>query len=364
MLEDHNSSQSLLIKDFIREALLIYPEQTCGECHHQFELSESVDCAVVCNSDHLPLGLVMKDKFYLHMGRLYGSSLYFEKPIKVLMEEAPIVADISTSPQTLIDQALNRSESNLYDSVIIVKGRKLIGVVTVADLLKASRFLQIEAAAAQLSTVKSTQQMVSQIHVAVKQVIDSTQIGMRISDEMSELTDLGREQLSKAQSIFEHQQVLALEQEAQIRELQERVVSISSFLKTIRELANQSNMLALNASIEAARAGEHGRGFAVVSQEVRKLADETSKSAEGISTIIRMIDESVTQAVALVQSGSEQTIRNASYVKQTSEVLDKLFTVVPVNKQSSDQISRISQIADQEASKTHDTLQGLLDSIS
>jgi methyl-accepting chemotaxis protein len=360
MSVDPNSVTSISINEYIREAILIYPEQTCGECHHQFELSDSVDCAVVCNSDHLPLGLVMKDRFYLHMGRLYGSSLYFEKPVKILMEESPIVADISTSPQELIDQALNRSESKLYDSVIIVKNGKFIGVVTVADLLKVSRMLQIQAAAAQLSTVKSTQQMVSQIHNAVKQVMDSTQTGIRISDEMSELTTLGRNQLLQVQSIFEHQKALALEQEAQIRQLQVRAASITTILKSIRELANQSNLLALNASIEAARAGEHGRGFAVVSTEVRKLADETSKSAEGISNIIRLIDESVMQAVALVQSGGEQTIQNASYVEQTSEVLDKLFTVVPANKQSSDQIAHISQIADQEASKALEILHGLI----
>ncbi|TCZ77840.1 CBS domain-containing protein [Paenibacillus albiflavus] len=357
---DSNRVRHMRIKDYLRKALIIRPEQTCGECHKQFESLETVDCAVVCNSEEAPIGLIMKDRFYLHMGRLYGSSLYFEKSVSVLMEQSPIIADISDSPQALIDQALSRDEYHLYDSVIIVENGKLAGIVTIADLLKMSRILQIEADAAQVATVKSTQQMVVQIHDAVKQVIASTQIGMRISDEMTELTTQGRKQLLKAQSIFEHQKALAYEQESQIRQLQERAASISTILKSIRELANQSNLLALNASIEAARAGEHGRGFAVVSTEVRKLADETNKSAADIAAIIRMIDESVMQAVALVQSGREQTIKNASYVDQTSEVLDTLFDVVPANKQSSDQIAYISQIADQEASKALDTLQGLI----
>lgn len=350
---------SVSINDYIRNCIIIGPNQTCGECHHLFETLQS-ECAVVCDSENIPLGLVMKERFYMHMGRLYGSSLYFEKRITLLMEQSPIIVDLAISPHELIDRALNRNEGYLYDCVIITDQSRYKGIITVADLLKISRTLQREADDAQLVTVKSTHQMVNQIHEAVKQVMDSTHIGMSISDQMIELTIEGRKQLSNAQAIFEHQKSLAIEQEEQIRQLQERASSISSILKSIRELAKQSNLLALNASIESARAGVHGRGFVVVSAEVRKMADETNKAAERISTIIESIDEAVIQAVELVQSGREQTVQNASYVEQTSEVFDKLFAAVPANKQSAHQIADISKLADQEASKALETIQGLI----
>src|SRR3712207_7409943 len=81
---------------------------------------------------------------------------------------------------------------------------------------------------------------------------------------------------------------------------------IGEFITTITGISEQTNLLALNAAIEAARAGEQGRGFAVVAEEVRKLAEESQRSATQIAGLLSEIEGQTQTAVALVEDRSEE----------------------------------------------------------
>ncbi|MCW5827987.1 MAG: methyl-accepting chemotaxis protein [Deltaproteobacteria bacterium] len=106
---------------------------------------------------------------------------------------------------------------------------------------------------------------------------------------------------------------------SRIEDLSNRSAHISGIVDVIREITAQTNLLSLNAAIEAARAGEHGRGFSVVADEIRKLADRASTSAAEINTIIQQVTETGQTASRLVQGAREDFSGRQETVRQTAD---------------------------------------------
>lgn len=109
-----------------------------------------------------------------------------------------------------------------------------------------------------------------------------------------------------------------------VSSLNQQSDEIKSIIQTISDIADQTNLLVLNAAIEAARAGEHGRGFAVVADEVRNLAERTGHSVDEITTTINSIRNVTSQVVQSIKEGLEDVNHSVELAKEAKDCMEKI----------------------------------------
>lgn len=140
----------------------------------------------------------------------------------------------------------------------------------------------------------------------------------------------------------------------QISELDHHAQQISGILSTITGIAEQTNLLALNAAIEAARAGEHGRGFAVVADEVRTLSQRTHASTEEIQKMIELLQTQTSKAVTSMESSSQKA---QTSVKDADTAMASLEQIASAIVSISDMATQIATAAEEQTAVTHEISQ-------
>ena len=179
--------------------------------------------------------------------------------------------------------------------------------------------------------VKSVDEMVSLMNQSnnnLSQVVQKNEQVSLYAENALEKTDVGLLAIEHAEnqmeSIYQNVDSLALVVEG----LGKRSFEIGAITEVITAIADQTNLLSLNAAIEAARAGEHGRGFAVVSDEVRKLAEQSAQSAQQISQLITLIQEETKKAVKSMEKVSIEVEQGTSAVNEAGKSFNQIQATV------------------------------------
>ena len=133
--------------------------------------------------------------------------------------------------------------------------------------------------------------------------------------------------------------------------LGQRSDQIGAIVNTIQDIADQTNLLALNAAIEAARAGEQGRGFAVVADEVRALAERTTKATKEIATMIKAIQNETQRAVNSMSEGVEEVKRGTAETNRSGEALEDILNKI---NELTIQISQVATAAEEQTATTQE----------
>ncbi|HMW55647.1 methyl-accepting chemotaxis protein [Accumulibacter sp.] len=163
---------------------------------------------------------------------------------------------------------------------------------------------------------------IAELTINMNQVSQNASETAGISETSNRLSTEGMAIVRSASAEMEQIAASVAQSAKVVSALGERSQAISGIVQTIREIADQTNLLALNAAIEAARAGEQGRGFAVVADEVRKLAERTSQATGEISQMIAAIQDETQSAISSIDTGSGQARNGAELARQASRSLE------------------------------------------
>ncbi|WP_295473335.1 methyl-accepting chemotaxis protein [uncultured Pseudomonas sp.] len=201
-----------------------------------------------------------------------------------------------------------------------------------------------------------TDQMVtaiSEMSATVKDVARSTTDAAEMSQRVNASTVQGKTEIENTISLIQGLEVQAEQTARIIHELKGESDSISSVLDVIRGVAEQTNLLALNAAIEAARAGEQGRGFAVVADEVRNLAKKTQDSTVSIQAMIANLQAGSDRAAVSMQETLGKAQAGASNVVRAGELLEEIAEGIATISDSNIQVASAAEQQSQVAEEIH-----------
>ncbi|PKM46300.1 MAG: hypothetical protein CVV03_05715 [Firmicutes bacterium HGW-Firmicutes-8] len=196
----------------------------------------------------------------------------------------------------------------------------------------------------QASNVNQTSMTIGQMAGAIFDVTTNAESVLKIAVEASNVARKGEQAVESTVSGMERIKATVYESAVKIKELGEHSQQIGEIIQVIDDIAEQTNLLALNAAIEAARAGEHGKGFAVVADEVRKLAERSSKATKEIAELITNIQKGTGKAVEAMEHGTQEVEEGVRLAHDAGTALEEIMNKVD---QTHSQIKLISSAATQ-----------------
>jgi methyl-accepting chemotaxis protein len=247
------------------------------------------------------------------------------------------------------------------------------GVLNAARMLSASSSQLAETSAAQSEAASSMAAAMEQMTVSINHVSESASEALRISHQSGELSADGNRVIHSTGEGMNKIAVTVTDSSRIIESLGQQSGKISAVVNVIKDIADQTNLLALNAAIEAARAGEQGRGFAVVADEVRKLAERTSGSTKEIYETVAGIKAGTESAVAsmgcavqLVKEGVQLAASAGKSIgeiesgagkvcREVNDISSALKEQGAVSNDIASKVEKIAQMSEESSAAAHES---------
>lgn len=211
----------------------------------------------------------------------------------------------------------------------------------------------IDQAAAQINSVAISSEEMSSTSLEIARNCASA---AKVSETAHEISISGGNIIRETIEVMDRISEAVQESSITIEELGIKSDQIGNVINLINDIADQTNLLALNAAIEAARAGEHGRGFAVVADEVRKLAEKTTNATKGISETIKAMQEGSRNAVSAMEKGVKEVRLGAEEARKSGQALNDILQ--QVGTVTAD-VGQIAVAADQQNATTNEIAQNI-----
>lgn len=342
----------------------------CISCHSDKQVGDTLGALVINsrmtiakdNSDKALMNTVglMAGMVLLIIGLTYA--LLRSIVLKPIHEMAAISKDIAQGEGDLT----KRVPSHGTDEIAILGGyfnqfiEKLQGMISkvahVTDKV-ASASVELSATAEEISKgtdtltsrASQTAAAVEEMNATVSQVAQNSGKAATLAQETVKTAKDGGSVVSDTISGMQQLSDAVSSSATIIAELGKSSDQIGEIVRVIEDIADQTNLLALNAAIEAARAGEQGRGFAVVADEVRKLAERTTKATKEIGDMIRQIQQDTRGAVESMQQGTVKVTSGVDLVNRTGEALSRIVEMV---SESADMIRQIAVASEEQSVAT------------
>ncbi len=184
---------------------------------------------------------------------------------------------------------------------------------------------------------------IEQMAVTVQQMNSSAASAAETASQAEEKAAFGQSTVVDNRTAIKSLSVEVVNASSVIHELEMESEGVGRILDAIKGIASQTNLLALNAAIEAARAGEHGRGFAVVADEVRTLAQQTQVSTEEIQSLITSLQEKARRAVSVMDTGNSQAEKSVGHADEVDSALNSITESINTIAQMNLQIANTTQ---------------------